>query len=292
MVLSIVILNYNTFLLTLNCLRSIVKEYVEELDLGKIEIIVIDNASSDDSLSKLSEFAADFKNIKVFEAGSNLGFAKGCNFGEEKAKGNFVLFLNSDTKVLDKNFLKMADFLKENPKTGVVGGRVLNPNGSEQKSAGKFYTLFNFFVMILGFERLGFLKESPSKIKKIDWVSGAFMMVNKKIFDEVGKFDKNIFMYVEDMELCFRMKKAGFYAYFYLDCQVIHSEHGSSSRSFAIKNIYEEILYFYKKHMPVWQYTLVKLILFLKAKTLIFLGKIISNKYLVKTYSKALGVIK
>ncbi|MBI2026174.1 MAG: glycosyltransferase family 2 protein [Candidatus Levybacteria bacterium] len=115
---------------------------------------------------------------------------------------------------------------------------------------------------------------------------------SESIFDKIGKFDKNIFMYIEDMELCFRAKKQGIQTYFFPQSKVFHREHGSSSRSFAIKNIFEEILYFYKKHMPFWQYHLVKFILRVKATFLIILGKISGNSYFITTYSESLKVLR
>ncbi|MBI2032009.1 MAG: glycosyltransferase family 2 protein, partial [Candidatus Levybacteria bacterium] len=242
MSLSIIILSYNTKDLVINCLKSLIGQYTDELEKGLFEIIVVDNASADNSFKTLSDFAKNHKNIEVIQSQENLGFGRGCNLGEEKAKGEYILFLNSDTQVNDRSFLEMLEFANSK-NVGIVGGKIYFPDGKVQKSAGKFYTLPNFLLMILGFERLGFLKSSPDKIKKVDWVSGAFMLVKKSIFDKIGKFDKNIFMYIEDMELCFRAKKQGIQTYFFPQSKVFHREHGSSSRSFAIKNIFEEILY-------------------------------------------------
>ena len=288
MLLSIVILSYNSKDLVINCLQSLTDQYKEELGKGEVEIIVVDNDSKDSSYDTISKFASNYKNIKIFESGSNLGFAKGCNFGAQKASGKYVLFLNSDTKTQDRGFLKMAEFLKNNRKIVILGGKLLNSNGTSQKSAGKFYNLFNFLLMIIGLERLGMVRSSPLTISEIDWVSGACMMVNKDIFDKIGKFDENIFMYIEDMELCFRAKKTGFSTYFYPDLRLVHLEHGSSSRSFAIKNIYKEILYFYKKHMPLWQYSVFRTFLIFKAKLFMIFG----SANLKIRYSEAMSAIK
>ncbi|MDE2026326.1 MAG: glycosyltransferase family 2 protein, partial [Patescibacteria group bacterium] len=139
--------------------------------------------------------------------------------------------------------------------------------------------------------RFGFMKHSPQKISKVDWVTGGCMMVSKKIFEKIGGFDKNIFMYMEDMELCFRAKKEGFATYFFPATQVLHSSQGSSNRTFAIVHIYQGILYFYRKYMPQWEVFLVQCLLRLKASLLVSIGRLTGNSYLRITYEKALASI-
>ena len=126
------------------------------------------------------------------------------------------------------------------------------------------------------------------KISEVDWVSGAFMMIRREVFKKLEGFDKNMFMYVEDMELCFRVKKLGYNIVFFPESSLYHMEYGSSDRTFAIVNIYKGILYFYKKHGSPISYLIVKTMLVVKAGLLVMIGKIINNKYLTDTYSKAL----
>ena len=101
MELSIIILSYNTKDLTINCLNSIVEQYKQELDKDRFEIIVVDNASSDDSLAAILRLKSKISNLKLIESKENLGFSKGCNLGAENAKGEYLLFLNSDTEIKD-----------------------------------------------------------------------------------------------------------------------------------------------------------------------------------------------
>lgn len=292
MTLSIVILSFNTPDLIKDCISSLRKQFEQELKNDTVEIIVVDNGSEESVIGDVERLVSGLKNIKLIKSKENLGFGRGCNLGVENSKGEFVLFLNSDTKVEDKGFIKMTNFLKDNPRVGILGGRLMNFDGSHQASAGKFYNLFNFFIMMFGGEKFGLLKKSPSKVSSVDWVSGACFMVNKEIFDKIGGFDKNIFMYMEDMELCYRAKRNGFTTYYYPDVLVLHKEQGSSNRGFAIVNIYKGILYFYDKHKSKLSYQIVRCVLYIKAKTVYLLGKIANNSYYVSAYGQALELFK
>src|SRR3989344_8468693 len=126
------------------------------------------------------------------------------------------------------------------------------------------------------------------KFSRVDWVSGACLMIKKELFEKLKGFDENFFMYIEDMELCYRAKKEGFLTYFYPDIKLEHRQEGSSSRQFAIKNIYKGILYFYKKHKPYWQYYLAKALLNTKAVVVFVIGTVIGDNYLKKTYKQVL----
>src|SRR3990167_7283334 len=150
MILSIVILSYNTRDLVIENVSSLQKLYERELKEKDIEIIVVDNASEKKVIDDIEKELKEKDGITLIKSGENLGFGKGSNLGAENAKGEFILFLNSDTRTNDKGFLEMAEFLQKNPKVGVLGGRLLNDDGTPQKSAGKFYNLFNVLLMLFG----------------------------------------------------------------------------------------------------------------------------------------------
>jgi GT2 family glycosyltransferase len=283
--LSIIILSYNTKALTLGCIGSLINQYKKELDLDELEIIIVDNNSSDGSVNILR----DNKSIELIESRKNLGFGRGCNLGAKSAKGKYLLFLNSDTEALDKGFLRMIEFMEGNPKIGILGGKLENIDGSTQPSAGKFYNLFNLLIMLLGLERFGFLRSSPNNVKKVDWVSGACMMVRRDFFERILGFDEKFFMYIEDMEICYRAQKLEFGTYFYPDTKLKHVSFGSSNRTFAIINIYKGILYFYTKHKSYLEYMVAKTLLILKAKFLILVGLLTLNSELRETYKKAVS---
>lgn len=291
--LSIVILTYNTKDLTRECLLSVCEQYKKELESNEFEIILVDNDSKDKTFEEISKFKFPISNnnaIKIIQSKENLGFSKGCNAGAKKAEGEFILFLNSDTEIKDKGLQRMVEFLENNKHVAILGGKLENPNGSPQASAGKFYNLFNLFLMLIGLERLGFLKSSPARISKTDWVSGACMMVRREVFEKIGGFEKELFMYMEDVELCFRAKSKGYATYYYPFISLLHKEHGSSNRTFAIIHIYEGILHFYSKYKPKWQYKVANFMLRTKSMLLVMLGKILNNKYLKETYSETLKI--
>jgi GT2 family glycosyltransferase len=217
-----------------------------------------------------------------------LGFAKGCNLGAKKSGGEFILFLNSDTEIKDQGLLKMVNFLSENTKIGILGGKLKNTDGTNQLSAGKFYSLFNLFLMLFGFNK--HLRESPNEIKRIDWVSGASFMVKSSFFEKIGGFDKDIFMYMEDMEFCFRAKKKGLETYFYPHVMLFHKELGSANKSFAILHIYKGILLFFRKHKSRVEFLIAKFLLFAKAFSLNLIGKVTQNSYYINTYGEVLKI--
>lgn len=282
--LSLIILSYNTKDLLLKCVRSVLKQYKKQIGNNEFEVFVVDNASSDSSVQSLK----NFKELKVIYNEENYGFSKGNNKGAKKAHGEVILFLNSDTEIKDQGFLGMVNFLLSNQKIGILGGKLKNSDGTSQPSIGKFYTLLNLSLMMFGGERFGLLRESPKKIKKTDWVSGACFMVKRNLFNKLLGFDEKFFMYIEDMELCYRAKKLGFDTYFFPNLNLIHKELGSSNREFAVKQIYKGLLYFYKKHKPYWQYLIVKILLFAKALFAYFIGTLSNNLYLKRTYGQAL----
>lgn len=284
-ILSIIILSYNTKDLTLRCVQSIVDQYEKELKNREFEIIVVDNNSTDGSAESIKHEGI----IKLIQNKENVGFARGCNIGAKAAEGKYILFLNSDTQVFDKGFGGMTKFLEKNSNVAILGGKIQNPDGSVQLSAGKFYNLFNLMLMLLGLERLGFLRSSPSKIEKVDWVSGACMMVQRFVFEKLMGFDENLFMYMEDMEICFRVQKLGFSTYFYPNLKLRHKSLGSSNRTFATINIYKGILHFYSKHKNYFEYVIAKTLLIIKAEILILVGFLTFNKSLIERYRKAIS---
>lgn len=285
--LSIIILSYNTKDLTISCINSIINLYKKEFNDGKFEIILVDNASSDETVKKVKEHWQNFKQIRVVENKQNFGFSKGNNLGAKKAKGDVLFFLNSDTEIKDSGLLKMIEYLEKHQEVGVLGGKLINIDGTIQRSAGKFFNLWNVFLMLMGMERFGLLRFAKRQESYVDWVSGACMMIKKTLFEKIKGFDEYFFMYVEDLELCFRIKKYGYKTSFYPDIKILHKELGSSNRSFAIINIYKGLLYFYKKHKSKLEYNLIKILLMAKALILIFLGNLTRNNYLSGTYKKA-----
>lgn len=280
---SIIILSYNTHALLSTCLQSVFK-HLKDLPF---EVIVVDNASSDQSVHMVK---TKFPKVKVIECTENLGFGKGINRGAKEARGEYLLFLNSDTQFTDDSFSKMVSFLevKKHHRVGVVGGKLKNSGDSSSFSHNSFYTLPKTFALLF----LGQKNEKRLyKPTKVDWVSGGYMLVLKEAFDLVKGFDKGYFMYIEDMDLCYRLLKKGYKTYYFPDAAVKHIGQGSSNRSFAIIQIYKGLLYFYRKHNSVFSYYLLKLFLLVKAVGSIVVGIILRREYLTRTYRQALTSI-
>lgn len=274
-------LSYNT--------KDLLRESLLALE-GKItyktdEIIIVDNASNDESVAMIKK---EFPRVRLIRSDTNLGFAKGINLGAEAAEGEYVLFLNSDAKIMTDTLPAMVSYMDEHKKCAVLGGLLKNYDGSLQRSFGQFYTVAGVIKMLIGGDKA----EMPKKIALdpflTDWVSGGFMMVKKDVFQQTKRFDENFFMYIEDMELCYRLKHLGYNVAVFPQSFAIHAQQGSSNRSFAVQQIYKGLLYFYKKHRSWPEYFLVKFLLVLKAKMLMTIGSITKNTYLTATYRKAL----
>jgi GT2 family glycosyltransferase len=294
MLLSIITLNYKKKELTIACINSLYEQYASEFEHNEMEVIIVDNDSQDDSVDSIREEIKKkkFANMHVIANSSNAGFGAGCNLGAHHSKGDFILFLNNDTVVKDKGLVKMAKYCQEHPDIAILGGQLRNFDGSLQASTGKFYTLWYAFLLLVGGQRYGLLDRSPKKIEKVDWVKGGLLMIRRDVFNQLKGFDENIFMYTEDMELCYRAHLAGKEIYFYPDVMVLHKEYASTSKTFAIVNIYKNLLYFYKKHRSPAEYKVMKSMMEAKAKSLIIAGKTTKNQYLVDTYEKALAKVK
>lgn len=271
---------------------SLHETYKKDFENKEYEYILVDNFSEDDSVKILSSEIKKYSGFHLFENPSNNGFGAGNNYGAKHAKGEYILFLNNDTQIKGNGISKMVEYLNSHPNVGIVGGELKNLDGSSQSSVGTFFTLFPTILLLLGMQRLGVTDQNPKKVQEVDWVKGALLMIRKELFEKVDGFDEKIFMYTEDMELCYRVKKLGFPIVFIPTDGILHHDQGSSNRTFAILNIYKNIPYFYKKHMPKWQLSVVKKLLISKATILVIVGKIINNTYLTSTYEQAIKILR
>ena len=283
--LSIIILSYNTRQITLDCLKSIFADKNLDFNLSHpsnenlipAEIIVIDNNSTDDSVKHLKKL----KTIKLITNSTNLGFAKANNQGIKIAKGNYLLFLNSDTIILHSAISQSLNWLSSHPESHVCTAQLLNKDKSIQASGGFFPTLSNVFTWSFGFDDLPFVNKFVPPLHphppqfythdkffnsdhRQDWVTGAFMLLRSSHLRQVGGFDDNYFMYGEELELCYRLHLASpnSECWYLVGPQIIHL--GGASAKSALDPIIREytgIISFFKKHRPSWQLPLVKILL-------------------------------
>lgn len=254
--LSIIIINYNTKKLTKECIHSV----IESTHMDEYEIIVVDNSTDEGEKYEVSN---DEKGIvKLFPEVENKGFGSACNFGARMSKGKYLLFLNSDTIVKDEAIDKCINYLKNHSEVGVLGIRTLLPDGKLDHGCKRgFPTPSASLYYFLGFDkrhpenkkygayRQTFIDEHETS--EVDSVSGAFMMIPKEVYNEVSGFDEDYFMYGEDIDICYRIKKIGHKVIYFADAYIIHlkGQSGLSTKSKQIiYHFYNSMKLFYKKH--------------------------------------------
>jgi len=258
---SIIIVNWNTKELLRQCLKSL----YDIASNVRFEVYVVDNNSSDGSTEMVKR---DFPQIKLIENRQNEGFARANNKAMYYARGRYILLLNSDTVVLDQAFDKMLAYMDEHRDAGVLGCRLINKEGSLQVSAAWFSTLATALLgsnivprALAGFFRMkkfpgqNFLtNRSHEEIQDVDWVVGACMLVRHEIIHEVGLLDEKLFIFGEEIEWCFRIKKRGWRIIYFPDAKLIHYGGGSakeSSKISAYRRVFAE-RYIYHKHHNVY----------------------------------------
>lgn len=224
--LSIIIVTWNTAQITKKCIDTI-NQYLPE---NFAEIIITDNGSSDDTQAVTSKL----KSVKYVNTGSNLGFAKGCNFGAKYATGKYLLFLNSDMELIDSTLVEMVEYLENNSNVGIVGPRFLNIDLSPQGSVMPPQTPLNAFKEYWLGQLESYSKYTPmTKVPIKVWaISGGAVLINHEYFKKIGGWDEKYYFYYEDLELCRQIRKLGKIIIYYPKCKVIH-RHGASGKIIA-----------------------------------------------------------
>ncbi|MBN1456799.1 MAG: glycosyltransferase family 2 protein [Sedimentisphaerales bacterium] len=251
---SVIITNYNTRQLLIQCLESV---YSSTNDL-EIQVIVVDNASSDDSVEYVLK---NFPKVRLIENNKNMGFAAANNQGIEIASGRFILFLNSDTIVHEGAISAMVEELSKTEKTGACGCRLLNKDGSLQQSVKSFPTFGAMmhrhtiakFLGVFGHTRRRYKMPhfAYDEISSIDQVIGAVLMIKADLLKKIGVMDENLTFYFEETDLCYRIKQAGYEVYFVPTGKITHLGGGSSTFEGAHKFralYFKSLLYYFRKH--------------------------------------------
>jgi len=257
---SIIILTYNTRTLTLQCLQSL-----SETAWGDVtkEIIVVDNASNDATVDSINKLYSD---VILVRNSKNLGFAKANNIGIRRAKGRYILLLNSDTEVEKDSIPAMIAFMDSHPKAGVSTPRVLLSDGTLDPACHRgFPNPWAAFTYMSGLERL-FPKsrlfsqyhlgyKTMTLAHTIDVPSGAFFLVRRVVIDQVGMLDEDYFMYGEDIDWAYRIKEKGWEIWFNPTASILHRKkqsgraHGDAIKRMETENYFLTTMkLFYKKH--------------------------------------------
>ena len=234
---SVIIINYNTFQLTCDCISSVFK-FTKGVPF---EIILVDNASTE---GNPSYFLEKFPSIKLIESKKNLGFAGGNNLGIKHATGDTILLLNSDTLLTEDSISITVDQLKKDPSIGVLGCRQLFPDGAVQYSARRFrsisWELLDLFRFVLYFyspkaraHRLLGQYFFHDESLFVDWVNGAFFLFPRRLLNQLPQhqLDERFFMYAEDVLWCEQIKQAGYRVFFLATTSIIHITSGSTAIS-------------------------------------------------------------
>src|SRR5712664_1984435 len=244
---AVVVVSYNTRDLLISCLSSV----IESTSPAEVEIVVVDNASNDESLEAVRQ---TYPQIITIANRANLGFGVACNQAIRASTAPFILLLNSDATITPQSFRALYETMTGNAQCGAAGCRIVNSAGSETTNTRNFLTPFN-----QAFEQSGitsriswkYLRRShrptPDQNEQdcsVDWIDGACLMIRRAAVDEVGLFDEEFFMYSEDEDLCFRLRKHGWTICYSAKGSARH--HGAASTS---QNRFDMLRHFYSSQM-------------------------------------------
>ncbi len=322
--LSVIIVSYNTAMLTIQTIQSVLDDIQGTPDLKDTsEIVVIDNASTDSSVSELRTLAHSSKiPIHLIENTQNGGFAKANNQGMSAAKGRYYFLLNSDTIVHRGALKTLLTFYQTHPfssrsvteysegdldTVGIVAATLLNADGSHQPQGGSLPTLPALMChmwMIDDLPVLGRLlpstqhtglrteRHTDASPYQMGWVGGTALFISKETVSEIGMLDENIFMYAEDIEWCIRAHDHHFDVVIHPGAQVTHLQNKSGSSEKALMGEFKGYRYLWSKHKPLWQQPVVVFILKSGAYLRQALHSMLGNTKQAKVYSTIAHTIR
>lgn len=294
---SVIVVNYNTLSLTKMCLESIYR-FTENITF---EVMVVDNASRDNSADVLKK---EFPGVTFILNKHNLGFAKANNQGIKVAKGEWIFLLNSDAYLIENSIKKLVTAIKDRGDVGAVSCRIQNSDGSLQQSLGFFPTIgrtisWMFFLddlpLIGKLLRSFHIRENSfyTTQQSVDWVTGACFLAKKSVLKQAGLFDESIFMYGEDVELCYKIKQLGKSVLYLPVTKVVHLGSGGK-KGFLERPLVGEILslkHFYESYFPTkWFWERIILKIGLGARLVIF-GLVFGKRDALKIYAKAFALV-
>jgi GT2 family glycosyltransferase len=245
--LSVIIVNWNTRQLLRDCLESVLADPAS----GQWEVLVVDNASADGSAAMVREC---FPRVQLLASPENLGFSRANNLALAQAKGEYLLLLNSDTRVERGALGGLVEFMAGHPRVGAAGPMLLNGDGSLQLSCGLAPSLRAEIVHKLLLHRLfPFFKLAGwdhRSARAVGWVSGACLLIRRRALEEVGPLDPAMFMCCEDLEWCMRLAQRGWQIFYYPFSRVIHLEGQSIGKNLGEMLVVSQqsLFYLFQKH--------------------------------------------
>ncbi len=271
--LSIIVVNYNGEGYIQQCTDSI-----KRLGWGlSWEAIIVDNGSTDGSLEHIRAFEGSRGSFKVIENEKNMGFAYAANMGADRARGRFLLFLNPDTRIVDTNIFKLMDFYYQkarNMKVGAIGVKLTYPDGSLQHNARSFPTLARQFYesyFLYRVKGIHFLSSyflswwDHGSIRRVDWLSGAFLFMHRDAFFDAGGFDQRYFMYSEDADLCLTLSGMGYHNFYFPFFTARHADGAIASRDMGtrLSQVWASRTAYFNKHFGRFHAKVASLLYFL-----------------------------
>jgi hypothetical protein len=270
---------------------------------------VVDNASNDGSCEMVKQY---FPKVILFENKNNIGYARAVNIILKNGKGNYFLLLNSDTIVKKGSIDLMVTFMRKKLECGILGPKLLNQNGTFQPSFNhSFLSILSVIADAIGISQLkmflmkneiflkyviGKLYQSSVYTHPVAWVGGACLMVRRKAWQEVGLMDENFFLFYEEMEWCYRMKKKGWKVFYYPDAEIIH--HWSRSivqvpYIVSLESTKSKMYYFYKQKHGIYLFSVRLLFLLELFLKIIIYSSLLSFKIIEKNKTlKEIEILK
>ena len=269
--LTIAIVSYNAKEELAACLESV----FASTRLDSYEVIVADNASTDETVEMLAD---RFPRVRIIASPDNLGFGRASNLCWHEAKSSLVLFLNSDTVVSDRALDRLVELARNRPEAGAIGPRLLYPDGEVQMSFGAMPGIASEILQKLwntGYARgkgplRGAVRKRYSRERAVDWVSGACLLTRRDTLETVSGFDENFFLYSEDVDLCARIRATGAQIIFTPEVEIVHlvGRSVSKNRDRVVYESHRSRIYFYEKHHRTLEVLLLKLYMTVKAGVL------------------------
>ena len=248
---SIIIVNYNSGDYLRRCVSSLEKSTIP------FELVIVDNASQDNSLDGISDLSDDRFRFQIIGNTENLGFSRAVNIGARHANGEFLFLLNPDSIVRKTTLEHLLAVFQDQPKTGIAGALVQNEDGSEQRGCRRNEPTFIRSVITVlklnrWFEGVDMVYQPlPKTNQPVDAVSGAAMMVSRACFEEVGGMDEGYFLHCEDLDLCRSVRDSGYQVMFCPDIPVVHRQGASDASSFFVeRHKHAGMIRYYHKHRP------------------------------------------
>jgi N-acetylglucosaminyl-diphospho-decaprenol L-rhamnosyltransferase len=254
--LDIIVTNWNSGQMLVDCLKSIFNVNMSGFDISRI--VIVDNASSDRSVNGLNNINSKLP-LKLIKNPLNLGFAAACNQGARESAADYILFLNPDTTLSKDSIIIPLQFMTRpaNESIGILGIQLLSGSGVVSLTCARFPSSIRYFIKMLALDRLfpnvfrsHFMSEwDHNDSRDVDQVMGAFFLVRRSLFEQLGGFDERFFVYFEEVDFSLRARKAGWRSHYLAEAQAFHKGGGTSEQVKAARLFYSmrsRILYGFK----------------------------------------------